>query len=241
MSDPTTTPAPTHDELARLVVGETQAALNGMRETFQHYAADPHQWPNMAATFHFYASKLDEHARAMSEALAAYAAAHPEVEPDHDGVAVQFLSSSEHDAFWENSDGTVASYAQQVTEKYGRPELTESVVSLEHVLRDMRLDGLGDNPVLVFQHFTGSLVADRPHAARVLIGGLDLTEHVDAIERVFEHYAITPVQPKYWPPVPALVGASFLSLPSGVYDAFGRPLDGPTEDELAAGAGRGLV
>jgi hypothetical protein len=212
-----------------------------MREKFQRYAADPHQWPHMAATFHFYGQKLAEHAREMSEALAAYAAAHPEVEPDEDGVPVQLLSIGEHGAFWEDSDGTLAGYAKQVSEKYGRPELTEQAVSLDPVLSDMGLRGLGVDPIIVFQHFTGSLVADRPNAARVLLGGLDVTEHTDALDRVLEHFGIVPVAPKYWPPVASLIGTSFLSLPGGVYDAFGRPLDGPTEDELAARAGRGLV
>lgn len=240
MSDPTTT-GPTHDELAYLVVGETGNALQAMTREFQRYASNPHQWPHLAATMHFYGTKLAEHAREMAEGLAQYAAAHPMLEPDPEGVPVQLLPPGEHSAFWEDSDGTVQSYGAEVTAKYGRPELTDQVISLEHVLRDMGLGGLGDNPVIVFQHFTGSLVADRPNAARVLIGGLDIDEHQDAMERVFEHFGVVPVQPRYWPPVQGVPEKSFLNLQAGVYDAFGRPLDGPTEDELAARAGRGMV
>jgi hypothetical protein len=238
MSDPTT--APTHDELARLVVGETQAALTGMAETFQNYAHDPQHWPHLAASFAFFAHKLGEHAGEMSSALAAYAAAHPEVEPDEDGVGVMFLAPAQHARFWDQSDGTVEDYAKQVTAEYGRPELAESAVDLTPLLGEFGLTGEELDAVVVFQHFTGSLVADRPHAARVLIGGLDVTEHEHAIDGILAHFGITPVQPKYWPPVPARVGTSFLSLPGGVYDAFGRPLDGPDEEELAARAGRGL-
>jgi hypothetical protein len=231
MSDPAT--APTHDELHALAVDETRAALYAMGENYEKYASSPQTWPHLAATFDFFARKLQEHAATLAENLAAYAAAHPEITPDDEGVPVLLLPKSEHAGYWEISDGTVEDYGRMVSAAYGRPGLTDSAVDLTPLV------GTDLDAVVVFQYFDGSLVADRPCAARVLIGGLQAGVHDNAIDGVLAHYGITPIPPKFWPPL--RTEGTVLSVHTGVYDVFGRPLDGPTEDELVARAGREMT